>query len=121
MSNQVKIPGYLFKRFYTDAKFWPEDGGDTFHDDTLLAVNGVEHPNGVDHTALKDSDEVTVVYGGVVEGRGNGVGLDEYYLQWVKEQAKAATTASFLVTCPADKEAELKAAILALGLGAVLQ
>lgn len=117
MSAKVTIPGNLFKRFFNDPEYWPEDGGDTFYDDVLLSVNGITMPDGVSAEDLQDTDVVVVEYGGVVEGRGDGVGFDDYYLQWLGAQ----TNVSFLVSCPREKEAELKAAILAMGLGASVQ
>lgn len=29
----TKTTGAEIKRFYADPAFWPEDGGDTYHDD----------------------------------------------------------------------------------------
>lgn len=114
MAQKIKIPGALFKQFYDDPKFWPDDDGETFTDDVLLSVNGVEMPDGVNSASLKDSDLVVIEYGGYVGGRGCSVGLDDYYLQWLAEQ----TTSSFLVACPRENEAALKEVILAAGLGA---
>lgn len=107
----MKTSGALFKQFYADPTYWPDDDGDTYHDDVLLAINGKEVPDGVDPSSIKDTDEVTFVSGGVVEGRGNGVGLDEYFTQWLAEQ----TSVTFTVTCPKDKAEQVRAALEALG------
>lgn len=107
----VHTTGADFKRFYRDPQFWPADNGGTYHDDVLLHVNGEPLPDDVDPGKVADDAKVSIVYGGVVYGAGNGVGLDAYFQRWLQQQ----TMVSFLVECDAAKVEAVKAAIQAAG------
>lgn len=106
----LKIPAAEFKRFYNDPTYWPEDNGDTYHDDVLFAIDGVETSD-METEKLPDNAVVTIVYGGAVFGHGNGVGLDTYFRRWRKEQ----DTVYLTVAVPKDKQDAVTAAIKAAG------
>lgn len=36
----TKTTGAEIKRFYADPEFWPEDGGDTWHEEELITIDG---------------------------------------------------------------------------------
>lgn len=107
----VKTTGAEFKRFYADPAFWPE-GGDTYHDDALIGVNGVDHDDGFDPGAIPDDAIVTIEGGVVFDAVGGGEpSLETYFRRWKKTQ----TTASFLVECDLSVVDAIKAAVKAAG------
>lgn len=109
----AKTTGAEFKRFYTDADFWPEDGGDTYHDDEVFTVNGQKAQDGIDIDHLAD-DAMVEIEGGMVFGPkwdGDEPSLEEYFERW----RDAQQTASFLVECDQSKLDAVKAAIAAAG------
>lgn len=109
----TKTTGAAFKRFYNDKKFWPNDSGDTYHDDAVLTVDGDIQEGGIDTDSLYDAAVVTIeggfVYGPALAGKEPS--LETYFKRWLKTQ----TTASFLVECDATEVAAVKAAIRANG------
>ena len=109
----TKTTGAEFKRFYNDDSFWPQDDGNTWHEDETITVNGVEQTDGVDTDTLPD-DAVVTIADGIVFGPkwdGNEPSFETYFKRWRKQQS----TVSFLVECDASKLDALKAAIKAAG------
>lgn len=107
----VKTNGAEFKRFYDDSTFWPKDS-DTYHDDAVLAVNGLIQQDGIDPSTLPDEALVTIDGGVVFDAVGGGEpSLETYFRRWKKLQ----TAASFLVECDLSKVDAVKAAIRAAG------
>src|SRR5690349_3170348 len=109
----TKTTGAEFKRFYNDEAFWPQDDGNTWHEDETLTVNGVEHQDGIDTDTLPDDATVTID-GGIVFGPqwdGNEPSFEAYFKRWRKQQS----TVSFLVECDAAQLDAVKAALKAVG------
>lgn len=109
----TKTTGAEFKRFYNDDKYWPEDDGNTWHEDALLSIDGVVQEDGIDIQVLADDAEVKI-QGGVVYGpqwEGNEPSLEAYFKRWKKKQS----TVSFLVECDQSRLDAVKAAIKAAG------
>lgn len=109
----TKTTGAEFKRFYNDKQFWPDDGGDTYHDDAVLKVDGEYQEDGIDTDTLADTAVVTIE-GGFVCGpalAGKEPSLEAYFKRWRKGQ----TIALFLVECDTQVIDAVKAAIRAAG------
>lgn len=106
----LTVSAAVFRQFYADPEFWPEDQGETYHDDVRFLVNG-EYVEDLDPNALSPTDQVTIDYGGFVEGAGKGVSLDAYLRKWLNKQ----DTAYLTVSCPKDRLEAVKAAILEAG------
>lgn len=106
----VKTNGAEFKRFYSDEGFWPED---TWHDEALITVDGVEQEDGVDTEALADH-AIVKIEGGVVFGpmwESEGPSLETHFKRWRKQQ----TTVVFAVECDVSQQAAITAAIKSAG------
>ena len=102
-----------FKRFYSDDKYWPQDNGNTWHDDETLTVNGVVLEDGFDTDAIPDDAEIKIE-GGIVFGPqwdGNEPSFEAYFKRWRKQQ----NTTSFLVECDLAQLEVVKAAVKAAG------
>lgn len=107
----VKTTGAEFKRFYSDAEFWPEG---TWHDDTILKVDGVEWDSMTDYSAIPDASTVTIVCGVVIDSPLAGsdmIKLGTYFKKWHKTQS----TVSMLIECDLSNLDAVKAAIKAAG------
>lgn len=106
----LTVSGAQFKAFYQDPDFWPEDGGDTYHDDVLFLIDGHEAAD-MDADKLADTASVTIVYGGVVEGKGAGMGLDDYLKKWLSAQSSVLLS----IEVPKDKLQEVLATLESAG------
>ncbi|MEX3983810.1 hypothetical protein AB4Y45_33030 [Paraburkholderia sp. EG287A] len=95
--------GHAFKRFFVDAKYWPE-GESTFYDDVLLHVDGRALSDCEDPRDVADNAIVEIRSGWVMDipsaaaGGANEMSLEDYFLHWKKQQ----TTASLVVECPRE-------------------
>lgn len=108
----IKITGSEFKRFYSDEKFWPEDG-DIYHEDVHMEVNGV-FSDGIDVDTLLDTDIVTLKGGFVLSETwedGDGPTMEEYFKQWRESQNIVA----IFVECDTSVAEAVKAAIIKAG------
>lgn len=106
----TKTNGAEFKRFYTDEAYWPQDSGNTYHEDETVLVNGGEHD---DYETVPD-DALVTVDGGIVLGPqwdGNEPSFEAYFKRWRKLQS----TISMVVEVDRAKEDSLLAAIKAAG------
>jgi len=105
----AKTTGAEFKRFYSDAKFWP-DG--SWHDDDVIIVDGV-HQEYIEADKIPDSSNVVIKCGFVFLSQEDdtGVALDTYFKRWLKAQ----TTRTVLVEIDAAKLDDLFAAINSCG------
>lgn len=104
----TKTTGAEFKRFYSDKEFWPNDQGDTFHEDEILTVNGATQ-----FDFIPDDAEVKIE-GGIVFGprwRGDEPSFESYFKLWRKKQ----NTTFFLTECDVSKFDAVKAAVKAAG------
>jgi len=109
----TKTTGAEIKRFYCDPEFWPEDGGDTYHDDEEVSVNGkpMDRDQGIE--SIPDAAVVTVS-GGVVFSKkwdGDEPSFETYFKRWKKKQ----NTVSVIVECDLAKRDAVIAAIKAAG------
>jgi hypothetical protein len=105
----TKTTGAEFWRFYNDRNFWPEG---SWHDDTLILVNGEEVGDYTRETIPDDAK--VVIEGGIVylDERGkDDVAFESYFRRWRRVQS----TASLTVEVPKDKLEAVKAAIRAAG------
>lgn len=107
----LKTSGVMFKQFYNDPAFWPADEGATYHEGEVLVVDGkaLEHED--DPGEVTDTAVVEFHDGGVVHGKGAGVGMDAYFKAWLKKQA----TVTIMVQCDAAVVAAVSAAVRAAG------
>lgn len=123
MSQSVKTSGREFKRFYTDPTFWP-DGGDTWHDETLIRADGTALSDGDDPCQVPDTCLVEIEAGWVVGIPQNAIAkqlkgievpeemsLMDYYQLWHKQQ----TTVTMVVECGRNQVDAVIAAVTAAG------
>lgn len=110
----TKTTGAELKRFYQDATYWPQDNGNTWHDDETITVNGEPFGHRLDIGTIPDSAVVTIE-GGIVFGpqwtTDNEPSFEGYFKRWRKLQ----TTKSFVVECDEAKLDAVLAAIKAAG------
>lgn len=103
-----KTTGAEWKRFYNDDEFWP---GDTYHDDTLVEVNG-KIDEDADLGAVQDSDIIVIREGYVFSANGEGIrSLASHFSRWQKQQS----TARVVVEVPKDQLDALKAQLASFG------
>jgi hypothetical protein len=109
----TKTTGAEIKRFYADPAFWPEDGGDTYHDDEEVRVDGVPLDPDKGIAEIPDTAVVTIA-GGIVfspKWDGNEPSFETYFKRW----RKAQSTVSIIVECDVSKRDAVVAAIRAAG------
>lgn len=108
----IKTTGAEFKRFYNDDGFWPQDDGNTYHEDETVTVDGAEWEP--DYNELPADAKVTLE-GGMMFGpqwnRHDGPSMEGYFKKWRKQQSTTFLT----VEVPKDKLEAVKAAIKASG------
>lgn len=109
----IKATGAEFKRFYNDDKVWPADGGDIWHEDEVLTVNGIVQESGIDCDQIPDDAQVTIAEGIVFgpQWDGNEPSFETYFKRWRKSQ----NTASLVVECDIAVLEAVKTAIKAAG------
>ena len=104
----VKTTGIVFKAFYSDLEYW-DDEGKTYHDDTLLCVDGVPVD---DYDAIKPDDVVTIEGGYVINPKvGKSDSFEGYFKHWRKRQSVTC----LIVEIPKDKKVGLTALVKELG------
>lgn len=109
----TKTTGAEIKRFYRDPEFWPEDGGDTYHDDEVVTVDGTPMNEDQGIEGIPDAAVVTIS-GGIVFSKkwdGGEPSFETYFRRWKKKQS----TVSFIVECDASKRDAVVAAVKAAG------
>lgn len=112
----TKTNGATFKRFYSDSVYWPQDEGNTYHDDEVVLVNGAEFEG--DYSEVPDDAKISIE-GGIVFGPqwdGNEPSFEGFFKRWLKLQ----TTISIVIECDISKRDEVVAAAKAAG-GKVLK
>lgn len=109
----AKTSGAEIKRFYNDPEFWPEDDGDTYHDDEVITVDGKPMDAGHGIEGIPDSAVVTIAGGMVFSKKWDGdePSFETYFKRWKKKQA----TVSVIVECDVSKRDAVIAAIKAAG------
>ena len=110
----TKTTGAEIKRFYADPGYWPEDDGNTYHEDEYIEVNGA--PLGDNDSINEIPDDAAVkIDGGIVFsdqwGHEKAPSFETYFKRWKKEQ----NTASIVVECDKSKLDALIEAIKAAG------
>ena len=107
----TKTTGAEFKRFYSDTEYWPDDDGNTFHEDEIVFVNGGEHDG--EYENMPDDALVTVVAGIVYSPKFdcNEPSFEAYFKRW----RKAQSSISIVVEIDRSKEEALRAAIKTIG------
>lgn len=106
----VRTTGAVWNLFYADKTAWPEGA---YHDDTLLAINGKEDPDGELEKLPLDAT-VEIRCGFVMLPDGTDADLGEHFKKWEAEQSgKGVAIGSFRVT--KDKLEAVRQAILAAG------
>lgn len=109
----TKTTGAEIKRFYADPDFWPEDGGDTWHEEELITIDGTPIDTEKGIAEIPDAAVVTVS-GGIVyspKWDGNEPSFETYFKRWKKKQS----TVSIIVECDVAKRDAVVAAIRAAG------
>ena len=111
----LKMTGAEFKRFYADPSIWGED---TFHDDVLILVDGVNASDAdIDLSQLPDSAKVDVASGEILEGM---PGVPEDLVEAVQWWRERQVSVECVVTVPKEQMAAFEAALAGVGLlGAV--
>lgn len=109
----VKTNGAEFKRFYNDTTIWPEDQGDTYHEDEVVVING-KAVDELDVSTLADTDALTLS-GGVVYSpswpRHEAPSFETYFKRWRAKQREHYV----VVKVDAAKLDAVKAALSAMG------
>jgi len=109
----VKTNGAEFKRFYNDPEFWPDDQGDTYHEDEVMVVNG-KALDELEVSALADTDAITLS-GGVVYSphwpRHDAPSFETYFKRWRAKQREHY----LVMKVDAAKLDAVKAALSAMG------
>lgn len=115
----VKMSGATFKVFYSDPSVWGESG---FHEDEIILINGsprVEDDQ-VAYQDVSDTDEIEIKHGYIYESplqrNGDPIELSRAASKWLKSR----TEVKLLVSCPADKENELRALLASCGFAKVV-
>lgn len=115
----TKTTGAELKRFYQDPTYWPQDNGNTWHDDETITVNGEVLDSAADIDGIPDSAAVTLE-GGIVFGpqwaSDNEPSFESYFKKWRKLQK----TKSFVVECDESIFEAVMVAVKAAG-GKVLK
>lgn len=110
----TKTTGAELKRFYTDAAYWPEDNGNTYHEEEYVEVNGIPLGDDASITDIAD-DAVVKIEGGIVFSdrweHDRAPSFETYFKRWKKEQ----NTASIVVECDKAKLDAVMEAIKAAG------
>ena len=109
-ATTVKTTGAVWNIFYADKEAWPEGA---YHDDTLLAINGKDDPDGeLENLPLDATVEIRCGYVMFPDGADRDLG--EHFEKWLAEQSgQGIVIGSFRVTN--DKVDAVRQAILAAG------
>lgn len=114
MANQYT--GLDFKRFYADPAFWPGDG-ETYHDDTLLLVDGQAVTN-IDPDKIPDASIVQVESGWVEQippgaaGGKSDMSLEGYMSLWMERHDALGRV---VFECPNERRDRVIAAAITAG------
>lgn len=103
----IKTNGKTFKQYYDDKEFWPDE---TYHDDTVIIVDG-EEGGDTDYAKIADTATVEIV-DGVIFMRGkqdDDIDFCKHFRRWMKKQ----TQISIVFDIPKDKEDAVRAAVKA--------
>lgn len=109
-ATAIKTTGAIWNRFYADKAAWPEGA---YHDDTLLAINGKDDPDGeLEKLPLDATVEIRCGY--VIFPDGTDSDLGEHFTKWLEEQSGTGVAmGSFRAS--KDKLQAVRLAILAAG------
>lgn len=109
-ATTVKTTGAIWNIFYADQLAWPEG---SYHDDTLLAIDGKERPDMVlDKLPLDSIVEIRSGY--VMFPDGTDADLGEHFMKWqAKQSDQGIAIGSFRAS--KDKLQAVQQAILQAG------
>lgn len=109
-ATTVKTTGAIWNMFYADEKAWPDGAS---HEDTLLAINGKEDPDGeLEKLPLDATVEIRCGY--VIFPDGTDADLGEHFTKWQADlSGLGVAIGSF--RAPKDKLQAVQQAILAAG------
>lgn len=109
-TTTVKTTGAVWNLFYADKTAWPEG---SYHDDTLLAINGKEDPDGeLEKLPLDATVEIRCGY--VRFPDDSDADLGEHFTKWQADQlGQGVAIGAFRVS--KDKLEAVRQAILAAG------
>lgn len=106
----VMTTGVIWNLFYADPAAWPEGA---YHDDTLLAINGKEAPDGELENLAADA-VIEIRSGYVMLPDGSDASLSEHFRKWdAARLGQGVVVGSFRVG--KDKLEAVRAAILEAG------
>lgn len=106
----VRTTGAIWNLFYADKTAWP-DG--SYHDDTLLTINGKEDPD-AELEKLPLDATVEIRCGFVMLPDGRDADLGDHFTKWQAEQAGLGVAMGSFRVSKANLQA-VQAAILAAG------
>lgn len=109
----VTTSGAEFKRFYRDPAYWPEDGGDTWHEDVVFSVDGKQISDEYNMSDVPDAAKVSIDGGLVFSPKfnNNEPSFETYFKRW----RKAQTTQILMIEADQKNIEAIKAAIKAAG------
>ena len=109
-ATTIKTTGAVWNLFYADKTAWPEGA---YHDDTLLAINGKEEPDGkLEKLPLDATVEIRSGY--VIFPDSKDTDLGVHFMKWLEEQSGLGVTLGSF-RAPKDKLQAVRLAILAAG------
>lgn len=109
--TSVTMTGAEFKRFYEDQEVWGEN---TFHDDTLIHVDGVNADAGnIDLATVADAARIEVESGEIVEAP---PGVPSDLMDAIDWWRKRQTSVEVSMTVPREKLDQVLEALAALGI-----
>lgn len=108
---EVQTNGAIFKLFYADEAIWV---GDTFHEDTLIRVDGKEYDSEIVVEEISDGSVVEIVHGYVVMDSDEDCSFGEFFNKWLAKQSQADEQVLVVRVATANLDA-VKAAIEAAG------
>lgn len=110
----TKTTGAELKRFYKDDTFWPDDNGDTWHEDVKITVDGKELAESEYINDISDMSLVTID-GGIVFSKkwdeDKCPSFEAYFKRWKKQQ----DSVFILVEVPKSKLDAMTVALRAAG------
>lgn len=107
----VTMTGAEFKRFYEDPAVW---GDETFHDDVLILVDGVNASDAdIELSTVSDLARIDIESGEILEGL---PGVPDDMADAVTWWRARQVSVQCVVTVPREKMAAFEAALAGIGL-----
>lgn len=107
----VTMTGAEFKSFYSDPSIW---GAETFHDDTLIRVDGVDAiQSDIDLSDVSDTARIELECGEIMDGL---PGVPQDMIEAVAWWRDRQENVQYVLTVPKAKMAAFEEALSGLGL-----